>query len=548
MSLESSFEASPQLVGRSKEEGLSLTELSGVFKSQDTDQENRSNNVFKKPTHPFRLTGKESLEFEEQLLPETQPLPTQDLDCPHLDEFDPDVLRFMNGETIMIQEPLSQPLIEDIDKELEKMDDSPKALEASEQDSQETQQTPGLDISESQQIVTDQSPQKTIVVTPKLTEQEKKHRTKRSKTPELDSVRRPIRKNRATHFANSDTSSEEDNPKDDDYPESVPRKKRRSEDTPLIKIQKERVVRETVEFLTPDSDALIHVSSIRPLILQQGDQIIYKESIMTVQDYGDSLSVTNLNGSRSTIPLTEITINDNLLIENKQRRVRQTNNRLFRGFGFALALSQTTEDGQPIQDRWISEQQLVHDVITTRGGKILSRVDQYFNGRTASPQSPVITLLIANRPARRSTYLTALALGIKIVSLLWLKTCDRLLDYELFLMPTGISAETGYDICPKYSLHVYNRYPNPKTDKEIKMDKKAKELQALCESAGCTSRKQLKNGNTDYVIFGFEPTEEEMHMCKQHDCKPVKTEWVVQCLINQRFIEPANDSRYIFSS
>ena len=117
-----------------------------------------------------------------------------------------------------------------------------------------------------------------------------------------------------------------------------------------------------------------------------------------------------------------------------------TNERcLFKGFVFFLALSSTGEDGSTLQDAWLDRQK-VGELIHEKGGQVSDTPQSLFTDQ--EKHSPLIPILLANRPLRTKKYLVSLSLGLPIVSIRWLQACiesNAILDYNAYRLSNGYS-------------------------------------------------------------------------------------------------------------
>jgi hypothetical protein len=110
-------------------------------------------------------------------------------------------------------------------------------------------------------------------------------------------------------------------------------------------------------------------------------------------------------------------------------------------FGLLLSVSSQMmreENGDP----WFYDKEFIANNIVRANGKVLTSLIEFYHGRKRSGDVPVQLILLAHKPLRTKKYLLALAYGIPIVNLDWLRESfkyKKLLDWEAFRMPNGES-------------------------------------------------------------------------------------------------------------
>ncbi|KNC97609.1 uncharacterized protein SPPG_07078 [Spizellomyces punctatus DAOM BR117] len=252
------------------------------------------------------------------------------------------------------------------------------------------------------------------------------------------------------------------------------------------------------------------------------------------------------------VSLSKIAMSEQLFRENEERTMKKrevaaaqpiqelvkifgplaTNTRIFRGFGILLTATFGTNAGR-------DERLYVTQQIEEGGGSVFDDFSQVFEGRKRRNSSPPIILLVASKPLRTKKYLCALGLGVPVVSYAWIRhACleNVLQEYEKYQLCNGFSLELNHWSSVKspmngvfHDLHIYVWAAN---------DTFRSDWQDILTAGGATivSKKLLKRKCHYVVCQNIIPETEKAAFSKWTDAPIVSTEWVVQCLINQRIM------------
>ena len=96
-------------------------------------------------------------------------------------------------------------------------------------------------------------------------------------------------------------------------------------------------------------------------------------------------------------------------------------------YGFIISTSSKVEP----QEKWFTDKDFVKSKITEMGGKLFNGVHHIFDKRRKRFQFPQNIVLLSHKPLRTKKFLAALAVGIPIVSTLWIRDCiERVLEFN----------------------------------------------------------------------------------------------------------------------
>ena len=96
-------------------------------------------------------------------------------------------------------------------------------------------------------------------------------------------------------------------------------------------------------------------------------------------------------------------------------------------YGFIISTSSKIEP----QEKWFTDKDFVKSKIAEMGGKLFNGVHHIFDKRRKRFQFPQNIVLLSHKPLRTKKFLAALAVGIPIVSTLWIRDCiERVLEFN----------------------------------------------------------------------------------------------------------------------
>ncbi|KAK6092962.1 hypothetical protein MT418_006951 [Batrachochytrium dendrobatidis] len=183
------------------------------------------------------------------------------------------------------------------------------------------------------------------------------------------------------------------------------------------------------------------------------------------------------------------------------------------------------------------------------GGLVYDDFSTLFDGHQPTKTCPAAVVLVAQRPTRSKKFIMAVALGIPIVSTMWVQACmnqGSLVDFADYRLSNGESLEMGHwcvlapspkGVFQSIKLFIYSK------DKS-----KTTEIKSIIQSADAhiVSHQAFRlDQPIDYIVCVSKPTQEDVLTLLNRSNAPVVTlEWVFQCIINQRLLDVQSHSRY----
>ncbi|XP_023941984.1 TP53-binding protein 1 [Bicyclus anynana] len=163
--------------------------------------------------------------------------------------------------------------------------------------------------------------------------------------------------------------------------------------------------------------------------------------------------------------------------------------------------------------------------------------------------------LIAPRPCLTAKYIQCLAADIRAVSHAWvIMSCIncRLMDVDAYILPSGYSI-----LKKKYMNWVQSSGKRNTTflkDKVILLcgdqDMFVKFWECVCTFAGATTRvvneEDINTTGASVLVTDWDCPHEIQNKANQDSIPLVSTTWVVQCLIEARFIAPTSHDKFSF--
>jgi hypothetical protein len=158
------------------------------------------------------------------------------------------------------------------------------------------------------------------------------------------------------------------------------------------------------EYIIPGQKYITKTSD-SPVMVEK----VLRNNIIIVKDDQDQLEKLKISDLLYSKPRLQIS---------PEIGTTKTNNFAFKDYGFLLSLSRQEES----HDIYINKE-YVHTTILKHKGFIYDSISNIYNGHIRKKQGPMNILLLAAKPMRTRKFLLALAAGIPIVSVLWIKKC-----------------------------------------------------------------------------------------------------------------------------
>ena len=89
-------------------------------------------------------------------------------------------------------------------------------------------------------------------------------------------------------------------------------------------------------------------------------------------------------------------------------------------FGILISISNASNEGQ---ERWFADKEFVKTKISQIGGRVYNAIGHIYDKRDRKHPTPKEIILLSHKPLRTKKFLGALALGIPIISTLWIRDC-----------------------------------------------------------------------------------------------------------------------------
>ncbi|KAI8899663.1 hypothetical protein BC833DRAFT_352211 [Globomyces pollinis-pini] len=305
--------------------------------------------------------------------------------------------------------------------------------------------------------------------------------------------------------------------------------------------------------LSGGHDILIHESDIVPITLTVGDKCFLHN---TESDFGAVMEIVEVvqvnvlyrvkavesSEEPKTLSIRHLCITANILEQNAKKRQESgfqlLNKRLLKGVCCMLSLSKTSNT----EDQWLTDKKFVQAKVEEVGGLVVNSLDRFFKGRVKETDAPPIVVLLATRPLRTKKYLMALALGIPIVSIAWIKQCytqNKLLDLEPYRLANGesiilsnwmASRPTPLGLFKSRRFYVHGKHHTEKDWFEI----------LTCADATLSDVGE----HCDFILCETRPKPQDKHLLQQMGGVIVNAEYIVNCLIHQEILDPDSHPKF----
>ncbi|KAL2912004.1 hypothetical protein HK105_208495 [Polyrhizophydium stewartii] len=202
---------------------------------------------------------------------------------------------------------------------------------------------------------------------------------------------------------------------------------------------------------------------------------------------------------------------------------------------------------------WLGSKEFVVKHIEDAGGVVAEDLGSILDVRNAAARNLVsnsVVVLVAGRPSRTKKFLMSVALGIPIVSSMWIRAClaeKTLLDYNAFRLSNGMSLELGHwCAAPPVQGGVFEGL---RIYVQTKDDVKRADLEEILHSGGAqTIKKKAFRANVkcDFVVCQVKPSNDDVMFISQRSSAKIATfEWVSQCIIHQRLLPLTAHPKYV---
>ncbi|KAH9264454.1 hypothetical protein BASA83_012097 [Batrachochytrium salamandrivorans] len=198
---------------------------------------------------------------------------------------------------------------------------------------------------------------------------------------------------------------------------------------------------------------------------------------------------------------------------------------------------------------WMKQKEFVVSHVKSAGGHVYDDFTTLFDGHYPRKACPAVVVLISARPTRSKRYIMAVALGIPIVTSLWVQACidqGSLVDFGAYRLSNGVSLEMGHwCVLPPSTQGVFK---NVNIYAFSKDKSQCLEIEAIVHSADAqivTKKAFRLDGQIDVVVCMNKPTEEDIMAILSRTDAPIATlEWAFQCIINQRLLPVSSHPKY----
>jgi len=194
--------------------------------------------------------------------------------------------------------------------------------------------------------------------------------------------------------------------------------------------------------------------------------------------------------------------------------------------------------------------------ITTHGGKVVDGPRPRKKVRANSSQSLPSMILISSKETRTLKYVHALACRIPCIHYNWILHCVEqkgLIPPSQYLLPAGYSIEAD-EMVPiskhfldthieESELPLYEHRIEVIGNPEFKSN-----WTEILRAAGAKVVDRLftsNEGRIDFILSDPEPSKFMIRKAKELKKALCSTDWVIQCIINNRFINPSSNDAFL---